>query len=806
MLVIPTDQGNTVALDFAAAKDGTLSQISDNPEISEILRSDNRHVLLPLNTLDEIKAIGDSTPPPSGRITGIARTEGDRLQVTSVEASTLKSGDNVKIQGTTHYNGYHVARKIDSNTFEIEAKWVDDNSKSSWNVGTWEVIPPEESGLVFDGIITAFEQTTDGKLKITSPNHGLESGDAVQVLDTQDYNGIYPVKDIQGNRFTVNVKWQPGEAVNLKLESRKRRGISFDGQQDYIVTTALELKPPSPDYSFGETYSAWVYVSAAGTGEQLIVGEKGQLMQLVLNENKATLKTRLSDGLQVIEDSEFVPTHQWVHVAGSFAYDHTTQETTLLLCKNGEQVVEAVVEAVPEISIAPEDADGESSSSNEWEPKFLIGGTAESKFFAGKIADVQVWNKARQPGEIQDSMYLRLTGKEVGLVGYWRLGAIVEDEQRKVVDFSVYGKNGIVHGDAFVSAATLDRTLNDDKTQVVQYINDEMFAVAQRATYVESFEFKLISETDIDPNNVDGKGTKAFEIFYFGKANRNTKERISLRGEIENFQLENGWYKASARFTVPDDVKTVRSFGLTNVKGDWERLEVRKHKIQLISDAITRTQYADTVVLDTLANYHADFSDNLKQLDSDEIKEAKLLKEKKELEGELNSPGKTAEQIEALKKEIKDLESEASVLHGKYKAEKDDFKNYYHILINRKSGKALDVRSGSVDNGAVVIQFDQNGDDNQYWRFEEADTGYVHIFNKKSGKVLEVASSSTRNGHHIQQWSNNGYYYNQHWKSEEIGYPYYYIINRHSEKVLDIRDKSTGNWAIAVQWDKKMGS
>ncbi|MCJ8281787.1 MAG: hypothetical protein MJK14_18500, partial [Rivularia sp. ALOHA_DT_140] len=120
MLVIPTSQGNTAALSFAAAKDGTLSQISENPESSEILRSNNRNVLLPLNTLDEITAIGDSTPPPKGMISGMSRTDGDRVQISSENIQNLKSGDNIQIQGTRDYDGYHVARRIDNNTFEIE--------------------------------------------------------------------------------------------------------------------------------------------------------------------------------------------------------------------------------------------------------------------------------------------------------------------------------------------------------------------------------------------------------------------------------------------------------------------------------------------------------------------------------------------------------------------------------------------------------------------------------------------------------------------------------------------------------------
>lgn len=62
MLAIPTDKG-TAAFSFAIAGDGTLSEIDETPD-KTIIRNKKREILLPLNTLDEIKALADRTPPP----------------------------------------------------------------------------------------------------------------------------------------------------------------------------------------------------------------------------------------------------------------------------------------------------------------------------------------------------------------------------------------------------------------------------------------------------------------------------------------------------------------------------------------------------------------------------------------------------------------------------------------------------------------------------------------------------------------------------------------------------------------------
>ncbi|MEO0935828.1 MAG: hypothetical protein AAFY21_19460, partial [Cyanobacteria bacterium J06641_2] len=198
MLAIPTKQGNAAALSFAIAADGTLSQINENVDESNIVRSNSRELLLPLNTLDEIKAFGDSTPPQQGKITAISEGEEDTVQITSPQASELISGDIIQITDTQSYNGHYKAIKVDEDTFEIEASFV------NGDIGNWEVVPEVETGLTFDGAITAFERVADNRLKITAENHGLEDGDEVQILDTTDYNQTFAIEKINEKNFVID--------------------------------------------------------------------------------------------------------------------------------------------------------------------------------------------------------------------------------------------------------------------------------------------------------------------------------------------------------------------------------------------------------------------------------------------------------------------------------------------------------------------------------------------------------------------------------------------------------------------------
>ncbi|MBP5976241.1 hypothetical protein HW132_26805 [Brasilonema sp. CT11] len=331
MLTIPTTEG-VAAISFAVAGDGTLSQIDQTPD-THIVRSNSRQILLPLNTLDEIKAIGTTTPPPQGNITEVKRGDSDKILITSDKASQLKNGAVVKIAQTRNYDGHYHARKIDHNTFEIDATWITNE------IGTWEEVPPKETGLVFDGMITAVKRMANGKLHVTASNHGLDNGDEVQIVNTTAYNSSYPVTKINDQSFIIDgILWKAGEAVNLKLESRKRRGIVFDGNDDYITIPGSVLKAPSASENFEATCSAWIYHSTVGSTEQLIVDQKSASMELLINKSgKVAFQVGSGGSFDEVEDSDPLLPNQWVHYAG--VCKKNPQSTTLMLYKNGVETV-----------------------------------------------------------------------------------------------------------------------------------------------------------------------------------------------------------------------------------------------------------------------------------------------------------------------------------------------------------------------------------------------------------------------------------------------------------------------------------
>ena len=637
MLVVPTDRG-TAALSFAIAGDGTLSQIGETPQ-NDLLRSNTRDVLLPLNTLEQIKSFGDTTPPPQGTITGFSvGTESDNaedlVKITSPETVNLVNGDIVEIQNTTDYNGLYQATKIDEDTFTIELP-------VNKAMGNWESVE-EEGGLIFDGMVTAYEKTDDGKLKVTAFNHGLDNGDEVLLKGTENYDNTYQIQKIDDNNFAIQRQWSQGEAVNVKLESHKRRGIVLDGD-DYI-----ELSPESFPVGNEITVSLWAK-GASSLPQQTIVlvaideEKPDDYREWIFNVHLPWSDSRIyfdCCGERISKQAHQNDyKNQWNHWA--FTKNAVTGEMKIYL--NGKLWHQGTGFNKPLTKAT----------------KLSLGKhTIRNYKYYGTIADLQIWDVARTEKEIKDTMYLQLTGKEVGLVGYWRLGGI--SEERKVFDFSINGNHGIVHGDPYVGGVTLSRQLRDDTTLAVKYSNDDLLAVSQRSTYIEEFEFKV--DPAVNVNNADGNGNKIFQFSYWGKISRSAEDKIDISSKPDSFEsLGNGWYRASCRFTIPDSVAMLRTFEIADIRGTWNTLEIRKHHIRMVSDAITEAKYADGISLGDLGVQDSQDSNILKQLASQEIHQGNLVLEKLQLESRLaalmSEGAKREVLIRSLERGIKDQET-----------------------------------------------------------------------------------------------------------------------------------------------------
>ncbi len=130
--------------------------------------------------------------------------------------------------------------------------------------------------------------------------------------------------------------------------------------------------------------------------------------------------------------------------------------------------------------------------------------------------------------------------------------------------------------------------------------------------------------------------------------------------------------------------------------------------------------------------------------------------------------------------------------------------NAYYELVNRKSGKVMDVDGSSTADGANILQWTNNHTANQQWRIIDVGGGYYKLINRNSGKAADVLNWSTANGADVIQWPDTGGA-NQQWQIADAGGGYYKLINRNSGKLLDVYGGRTADGTDIIQYQDNGG-
>ena len=122
----------------------------------------------------------------------------------------------------------------------------------------------------------------------------------------------------------------------------------------------------------------------------------------------------------------------------------------------------------------------------------------------------------------------------------------------------------------------------------------------------------------------------------------------------------------------------------------------------------------------------------------------------------------------------------------------------WYVLVNRNSGKAMDICSASTADGACVQQYARHNGNNQQFQFVDSGGGFFRLRARHSNKVLDVANFSTANGAAIVQWSDhNGT--NQQFRLADSAGGFVRLINRNSGKAAEVQNSSTADGARIVQ-------
>jgi len=122
-----------------------------------------------------------------------------------------------------------------------------------------------------------------------------------------------------------------------------------------------------------------------------------------------------------------------------------------------------------------------------------------------------------------------------------------------------------------------------------------------------------------------------------------------------------------------------------------------------------------------------------------------------------------------------------------------------YYITNVNSGEPIVVAQGSLNNGAYIIQWPDNGNPEFRWQLTAVGGGYYTIINDNSGKAMGIEGVSTADGANALQWDYVGNT-DQHWQIIDQGNSQYALFNGNSGKALDIAGASTADGASVVQW------
>ncbi|MFD9408628.1 RICIN domain-containing protein [Streptomyces sp. NPDC059989] len=123
----------------------------------------------------------------------------------------------------------------------------------------------------------------------------------------------------------------------------------------------------------------------------------------------------------------------------------------------------------------------------------------------------------------------------------------------------------------------------------------------------------------------------------------------------------------------------------------------------------------------------------------------------------------------------------------------------WYVLVNRGSGKALDVSGAGTADGAAVSQWARHDGANQRFQFVDSGDGFYRLKAQHSGKVLDVYNFSTADHADIVQWSDGGGV-NQQFRLADSPDGYVRLVNRNSGKAVEVQNASTADGGKVVQY------
>ncbi|HYN95048.1 MAG TPA: RICIN domain-containing protein [Pilimelia sp.] len=129
----------------------------------------------------------------------------------------------------------------------------------------------------------------------------------------------------------------------------------------------------------------------------------------------------------------------------------------------------------------------------------------------------------------------------------------------------------------------------------------------------------------------------------------------------------------------------------------------------------------------------------------------------------------------------------------------------FYQLVNRNSGKAIEITGGSTADQATVTQNTRGSANHQQFQFVDSGGGYYRLRARHSNKVIDLWEWNAADGAEFRQWPDlNGN--NQQFRVLDSDGGYVRLLNRHSGRALSVFDRSTANGGRISQYTDANGT